>query len=219
MTKTIKTTSLILPFLLILAGCGLKGPATQSVAEQVDATLTAIAVSTVLATAIEQPLQPTATESPSPEAEPSRLGLELLMNGVYTSVDWGEYRLTDGIYYRTPPTSQESRESYTSRMMDPLIYGDINADGVEDAVVFLVTKNGGTGGLVEMATVINLDGNPMNVATLSLGDRVAVEGGAILNGVISLQMRVHGPNDGLCCPSQSAELNYKIVNNVLVQLP
>lgn len=68
----------------------------------------------------------------------------------------------NGIYYRTPPTSQESPETYTTRLLDTVLYGDINMDGVEDAVVFLYTQNGGTGHFVEMAAVVNLDGGPVD---------------------------------------------------------
>ena len=65
--------------------------------------------------------------------------LDVLRNGLYHSQDWSEYQLTNGVYYRTPPTSQESPEAYTSRILDQVIFGDINLDWLEDAVVFLTT--------------------------------------------------------------------------------
>ncbi|MBN1370917.1 MAG: hypothetical protein JW987_03075 [Anaerolineaceae bacterium] len=158
---------------------------------------------------------PTLPPTPPPVAA---LSLETLRNGVYNSVDWGEFQLTDGIYYRTPPTSQESSEAYTTRMLDALFYGDLNGDGAEDAVVFLATQNGGTGHFVEMAAVLNVDGAARNVSSRSLGDRVVVEGGSIDGGLLTLLMRVHGPEDGLCCPSQSATWSFRLQDGQWVQV-
>ncbi len=138
------------------------------------------------------------------------LSLDVLRNGLYHSQDWGKYQLTNGVYYRTPSTSQESPEAYTSRILDQVIFGDINLDGFEDAVVFMATQNGGSGHFVEMAVVLNLNGSPSNISTLYLGDRVMVEGGAVMNGLIALNLRVQGPNDAACCPSQAAALTYLI---------
>ena len=146
------------------------------------------------------------------------LSLDLLRNGIYHSQDWGEYQLSDGVYHRPPPTSQESPDAYTSRMLDQVIFGDINLDGFEDAVVFLTTQNGGSGHLVEMAAVLNFNGSPRNIATLYLGDRVMVEGGAVMNGLIALNLRVQGPNDAACCPSQAAALAYLLKGDQLIQV-
>lgn len=161
------------------------------------------------------PTEPALAPTPPPAAA---LSLETLQNGVYNSVDWGEFQLTDGIYYRTPPTSQESASAYTTRMLDALFYGDLNGDGTEDAVVFLATQSGGTGHFVEMAAVLNVDGTARNVSTRSLGDRVVIEGGTVEGGLVTLLMRVHGPEDGLCCPSQSATWSFRLEDGQWVQV-
>jgi len=196
-----------------------QNPTSSESAGQSTATETAPAAVESPATPTAVLVTPSATAGPKATPEVSRLTLNQLRNGSYTSLDWGEFQLTDGVFYRTPPTAQESRDAYTTRMLDPVFYGDINGDGVEDAVVFLVTQSGGTGNFVEMAAVLNLNGQPENVATLSLGDRVVVEAGSVLDGVIHLQMRVHGPNDGMCCPSQAEEWSFHLINGVLVRLP
>jgi hypothetical protein len=127
--------------------------------------------------------------------------------------------LADGIYYRTPPTSQESPDVYTTRLLDTILYGDINSDGVEDAVVFLSTQNGGTGHFVEMAAVLDLNGTASNISTLYLGDRIIIESGTIQNATITLSLIVQGPNDGLCCPSQKETRNYHLDGDQLVEIP
>ncbi|GAP12770.1 hypothetical protein LARV_00506 [Longilinea arvoryzae] len=211
----------LLPFLLVLAACAAQFQPTPDLTERVNATLTAMAPTPA---PTETPLTAAPTATPAdtataaPPQTPAALSVESLRNGVYTSPDWDEFQLTEGIYYRTPPTSQESPEAYTTRMLDTVLYGDLNSDGAGDALVFLATQNGGTGHFIEMAAVLNLNGQPSNVSTVALGDRVVVESGTIQDGLITLNMRVQGPNDGMCCPSQSATWTFRLENGQLVKI-
>jgi len=159
------------------------------------------------------------TSAPSSGSGGAILFQTVLLNSTYRSPDWGEYQLRDGIYYRTPPTSQESPESYTTRLQDRIFYGDINADGLEYALVVLSAQNGGSGHFVELAAVLNRNGSSYNIATTSLGDRVVVESGKVENGIIVLNMRVQGPNDGLCCPSQLVIWKFVLNVSQLIKLP
>jgi hypothetical protein len=130
------------------------------------------------------------------------LTLAALSNAEYHSADWGTFRLADGLFERAPQNPGESSSAYTTRLLEPAAFGDLNSDGAPDAVVGLSTQNGGTGHFVELAAVLNHAGQPENVATRSLGDRVVIRAASIQSGMITLDMRVHGPSDGLCCPSQ-----------------
>jgi len=147
------------------------------------------------------------------------LSQAVLLSSTYRSPDWGEFQLQDGVYYRTPPTSQESPEIYTTRYQGPIFYGDINTDGLEDALVILSTQNGGSGHFIELAAVLNQNGNAYNISTTYLGDRVIVESGKVENGTIVLNMRVQGPNDGLCCPNQSITWSFVLNGSQLIKLP
>ena len=234
----------LLPLLFMILACGAQPAPTQDVSSMINATL-AIAQSnpqvvapqpTFTPIAIQaQPIipapvvvqtqpvivqaQPTAIQQVEPQVSNLTLSLDILRNATYHSPDWGEFQLSNGIYYRTPPTSQESPETYTTHLLDTILYGDINLDGFQDAVVFLSTQNGGTGHLVEMAAVLNLNGSPSNISTLYLGDRVVIESGAIQNGLITLNLRVQGPNDGACCPSQIEVRNFHLDSGQLIQIP
>ncbi len=172
-----------------------------------------------LCTPTPAPSSNLSTPIPTSGSESATLSQSVLFNSLYRSPDWGEFQLTNGIYYRTPPTSQESPESYTTRIQDPIFYGDVNADGLEDALVILNTQNGGSGHSIELAVVLNQNGSAYNISTISLGDRVVVESGKVENGMIILNMRVHGPNDGLCCPSQFVTWNFVLSGNQLIKLP
>jgi len=157
------------------------------------------------------------TNIPTPSSGP--LTLLALQNAQYHSPDWGDYQLVNGVFYRPPAAPGDSAEIYLTQLDERFVTGDLNADSVEDAVVFLRTQNGGTGHFVELAAVLNQDGNLYNISTVYLGDRVIVESAQITNGVIILAMRVQGPNDGMCCPSQLETWRFRLENNQLVRLP
>lgn len=148
-----------------------------------------------------------------------QLSLSALQNAEYTSPDWGTFRLVQGVYQRPPLNPGESSSAHMTQLLEAVAYGDLDADGTQDAVVFLVTQNGGTGHFVELAAMLNHNGQPVNVSTRSIGDRVGVEAARIQEGVIRLDLRVHGPNDGLCCPSQFETWRFKLDANQLVRLP
>lgn len=211
----------LLPLMLAALACGAQAQPTPDVAGMVNATITALAVATQ--PAVSQPTATPAptqllTETPPPTSLPT-LSLDSLQNAIYHSPDWGDYQLTDGTFYRPPPNPEEASSAYTTVMLDTVLYGDLNADGFEDAIIFLNTQNGGTGHFIEMAAVLNLDGTPSNVSTLYLGDRVIIKTGALQDGLLTLNLITQGPNDPMCCPSQEATWNYRLENGQLVQVP
>ncbi|MCB9135884.1 MAG: hypothetical protein H6636_10695 [Anaerolineales bacterium] len=211
----------LIPLLFAALACGAQAHPTPDVAGMVNATLTALAQTT-------QPVTLQPTETPVPTQAPTEtqtptplpvLSLDSLRNGAYHSPDWGDYTLTDGTYYRPPLNPDEASSAYTTVMLDTVLYGDINADGLEDAIVFLNTQNGGTGHFIEMAAMLNLDGIPSNISAVYLGDRIGIEAGSIQDGLIALNLIVQGPNDPLCCPSQHVTWSYRLENGQLIQVP
>ena len=177
-----------------------------------------LATQTVVSSPVSLPVETLIPETDTPTPSSGSLALLALRNAQYRSPDWGEYQLVEGVYYRTPTAPGESAETYLTQLDERFVTGDLNADGVEDAVAFLRTQNGGTGHFVELAAMLNQGGNPYNISTVSLGDRVGVESVQIVDGVIILAMRVQGPNDGMCCPSQLETWQFRLDNNLLVQL-
>jgi hypothetical protein len=223
----------LLPLFLSILACGTQPLPPQDVSNIVNATLTAVAQNNPQVTAPQptftpisiqtQPVivqaQPTARQQVTSGVGDSTLSLDILRNSTYHSPDWGEFQLSDGIYYRTPPTSQESPENYTTRLQEPVIYGDLNADGLEDALVLLSTQNGGTGHFTEMAAMLNLDGSALNVSTVYLGDRIGINSITITDGLITLNLVVQGPNDPLSGASELVTWNFHLDNGQLVQIP
>ncbi|MDD5146709.1 MAG: hypothetical protein PHN39_03145 [Candidatus Pacebacteria bacterium] len=78
----------------------------------------------------------------------------------------------------TIPNQQE-----TKVFGDP-IKGDLNADGVEDDVLFLTQNGGGSGTFYYVAAALNINGQTIGTNAISLGDRVTVQDIRIENEVI-----------------------------------
>ena len=147
-----------------------------------------------------------------------RLTLGQLRGGFYHSQDWGAYQLVDGIFYRTPPTAGESPQLYDSEFTQS-VFGDLNADGFQDAAVILTTHNGGNGNNKELAIVLDQDGGPMNAATIDIGFMVGLVNLRIEGDVVILDLRVSGPGDALCCPSQAETRSYHMQDGAFERLP
>ena len=177
--------------------------------------------SSMLATAtpVMDCLMPTLTPWDTPTAPLPGLTFAALQNASYHSNDWGDFTLTNGMHLRTPPTSQESPQAYSTHITPDLFYGDMNFDGLNDAGVILVTQNGGTGHFFELALVLNQNGYPYNISTVSLGDRVAVQTGFVQDGILHITLLTHRANDPLCCPSQLTVMRFQLDGNQLIAVP
>jgi heat shock protein HslJ len=158
---------------------------------------------------------PTETSDTSVSGGP--LTEEALKNSAYYS-EWPEdgiAQLTDGEYRK--PIVEGSATELVIRLMD-VVFGDLDGDGVSDAAVILITDPGGSGTFFELAAVVNRDGNPEHVATVSLGDRAQIEALSIEAGQVVVEMITHGPDDPMCCPTQQVVQTYALQGNELVQV-
>jgi immunoglobulin-like protein involved in spore germination len=146
------------------------------------------------------PVNPTsaATETPSPDLP--LLSPEMLRNAeVLLPASNTKGRLVDGNY---------KNGSVNAFLEDVIAQGDVNNDGLDDLVFIIAENTGGSGTFISLEIAENNFGEPLVVDAEMLGDRVAVNSITIQNGLITLDMRIHGPNDGLCCPSMPATMVY-----------
>ncbi len=145
-----------------------------------------------------------------------KLTAEKLKNAEYQGIYQEPIQLTDGTY-EGEPFVEGGASRPTVTFIEPYAFGDLNGDGVDDAVVLLVENSGGSGSFVYMAAVLNQGGKPENVDTVLLGDRAQVQSLTIADGQINVTMVTHGPDDPMCCPTQEAEQTYELQENKLVQ--
>jgi len=99
-----------------------------------------------------------------------------------------------------------------------ITFGDLNNDGKNDAVVILTGNCGGTGNFRELAIIINQNKQPHYLTSKNLGDRVIINSVSIESRVITLDMVIHGPNDGLCCPTLHKIFKYKLSENQIIEI-
>jgi hypothetical protein len=157
-----------------------------------------------------------ASATSTPVLTPAPLTEAALRNATYPSefAPGSGAKLTDGKFMSAGQVG-----TTTITLLDVQGSGAIDADASPDAAVVLASNTGGSGTFIELVAVLNDNGNPMPAAKSFLGDRVVVNSITIANGQIVLAMRVHGPGDGQCCPSQTATKRYVLSGSALSEVP
>ena len=217
-----KRLTYYLPLLLVgLLGCSLPTGGMQTPPE----TLPAV-TETPFQPAEITPLPELVIVTPDPTSTPTitptsiattspQLTLEQLKNGEYASIGVDgsitrTYRLENGSYRSSTDTSAQG---YVSISLGQAVgFGSLdNAEG-EDAAVILAENYGGTGQFVQVGAILNRTGLPYHAASYPLGDRTVVNSLTIQNNEIIADAIVHGPNDGMCCPSVPAKIHLRLLN-------
>ena len=135
------------------------------------------------------------------------LSSDLLNNTEYYSGSMPQgqrIKLVNGTYQPEPPI-----EGVTKLKSDFIVYGDLNSDWQEDAVVVLETSGGGTGVFRDLEVVLNQNGKPFNVAMQSLADRTAINSIAIKSGIIIVDITPKG--------EARKTVRYKLSNDKLLE--
>lgn len=141
-----------------------------------------------------------------PEAPPVLpLGPASLANGTYI------VGIPGGLDTVTLASGRHRSDIGVETILLPIMsWGDLSGDDRREAVAIVVTRIPGRGVLNEMVVVADGGGRPVQIAHEYLGDRVDVEGLAVSNRTVNVQLQVHGPDDPVCCPSQRVSRRYSI---------
>jgi len=157
-------------------------------------------------------------EAVSEGIETGNLTLDTLKNTEYYSLFLKKIiKLTNSLYSE-PPEPGMASHCEVGIYKDKITLGDLNNDGKDDAGVILDGTCGGSGSFRELAITINQNGKPYYLTSKDLGDRVIIKSMTIESGVITLDMVVHGPEDGMCCPSLEKSFKYKLSGNQLIEI-
>ncbi|MBI2624631.1 hypothetical protein HYW67_04080 [Candidatus Parcubacteria bacterium] len=150
----------------------------------------------------------------------SPLTAEMLRNTTYFLQDLiGNEPLifSDGQAHIGPETPDATAETYANARIVHIVLGDLDKDGIADAVVEIRTNLGGTGTFPYLVAVLNRAGKPQQGATLGLGDRELINSLAIENGLLTVDLLTQGPNDGACCPSVRTVTHYRLSRGKFIQ--
>jgi len=91
---------------------------------------------------------------------------------------------------------------------------DLN--GEPTAAVVLIANTGGSGSFANLVIVQEQGGEPVQVASTLLGDRVTMNWLTIANDLIQLDMVTQGPNDPMCCATQRTLVTYTLDGSQLI---
>jgi hypothetical protein len=155
----------------------------------------------------EQPLTQLAQSTLTAPLTPTILG-----NLEYQVPQYGVARMTNGRYEQN---TVNANERWTAGVMNMTASGDLNQDGTEDAVVLLWANGGGSGQFEYLAAVLNQSGNPKNVATALLGDRVEVMSIEVRAKQIRVDLITQGLHDPMCCPTLEVVQTYELQGDTL----
>jgi hypothetical protein len=141
-----------------------------------------------------------------------------LKNAEYSS-EWssiGKVRLKNGTYKEK--IVPDSATELVIRIGNIFAFGDLDHDGVNEAVAILITDGGGSGTFYDLIVLKNCNGIPKHVATASLGDRVRIQSLSVQSGHILLEMIVHGPDDPMASPSLRMWKKYRLQEDQLMKV-
>lgn len=146
------------------------------------------------------------------------LGLVALRNATYsdTYTENETAPLVNGRYEETDIS--DSLPGVLVTLGDQIAYGDLDADGQEEAVVIVVSNPGGSGVFYDLAVMADQDGTPTQVGSAFLGDRIQLKELDVEEGLIKVVMVTQGPDDAQCCPTQRVVIFFGLQNDELVEL-
>jgi heat shock protein HslJ len=138
--------------------------------------------------------------------------VEELKNATYAGLGErvGAVTLANGRWTGAPPVLGAASRPSVELVEDFRVLGDLDGDGLEEAVVALTYSSGGTAVVSFLAVVARTDGTLRNVATTMLGDRVQVRSARVDDGRLLVSAVRAGENDAACCPGDLVEWQWTL---------
>ncbi len=202
------------PFLLLLIVASFLAAACVAPAGPVPASPSAAPSPLTEPAAVDPTPAPAAEAAP---AEASAISAEALRNATYSGVYDQPITLTDGLYEGDPAGESDPARPTVETIDGAELYGDLDGDGADDAVVFLLERGGGSGAFTYVAAQLNRDGQPVDAGAVRIEDRIGVRSAAIEDGQVVLDLILQGPGDVACCGSHKARKTYALQEGHLVE--
>ncbi len=206
----------VLSFLILAAflitACNTPVNSTTGISASEPPSATEVKVVEKTTEGVEEPPQQFKEAAP---VEQSMIPVKELMNATYSGIYAEPFTLMDGMF-----ADSIEEQPFTVRYIeDAELFADLDGDGDQDAVVFLLERGGGTAVFTYIAAQLNQNGQPVDAGTAMVEDRTQVRSAAIEEGQIVLNITTRGPGDADCCPSHKTRKTYALEENRLVELP
>ncbi len=141
-----------------------------------------------------------------------------LLNATYLDVEEGPVTLVDGEWQGEPYVEGGASRPSVGLARQFSLYGDLDKDGVDEAVVLIWTSSGGSGTYDFIAVMDrDADGALANTGTAPLGDRVKVQTAEVIDGQLVLEVIQAGPDDAACCPGQKVRRTFVLQESGLTE--
>jgi heat shock protein HslJ len=125
-------------------------------------------------------------------------------DAVYTGIYEEPIQLHNGVYEGAPFEEGGVVRPRVVLARNGIRTGDLDQRPGTEAAVLLEENSGGTDRFLYVAVLSMRKGQPVNIATRRIGDRVDIRSFIVVNHVIDLNVVEQGENDPACCPSQVA---------------
>lgn len=145
--------------------------------------------------------------SAQPEGPPS---LDEIANTTIHGIYDEPVQLQGGKYEGEPFEPQGASFPRVGLIEEFLLTGDMDGDGVEEAVVMLWESSGGSGTYSYLAALGREGSEVVNIATAEIGDRVQLRDSRISGNRVELDVVQAGPEDAGCCPGEMATLAWTL---------
>lgn len=159
----------------------------------------------------------TASNASAPAMPPA---IEELKNATYTHLGpgVGEVTLANGRWTGAPVAGGAASRPTVALADEFRIEGDLDRDGILEAVVALTITSGGTGVVSVLAVVQRQNGKLHQIATATLGDRVQLRSARIADGSLFVSAVRTGENDAACCPGELVDWQWTLRDGRLIGL-
>jgi heat shock protein HslJ len=97
-------------------------------------------------------------------------------------------------------------------------FGDLDGDGVEDAVIVLTERGGGTNTNYYLAAQLNQEGEPVDAGAVLVDGNIQIIDLVMEDGQVMLEATTRGPGDANCCASHSTERTFSLQDGVLAEV-
>lgn len=97
-----------------------------------------------------------------------------------------------------------------------IAFGDLDGDGIDDAVVVLTFEGPGSAAPQVLVAVTNRSGKGESTAVKGLGDNAVIKSITISGGLITVNMLTVGPNDSMADPKTPQVLKLEVKGNKFV---
>ena len=117
---------------------------------------------------------------------------------------------------------EKQQDGYVDRFyfnVRDIAYGDLNADGLDEAIVLAVCNTGGTGNFSEGFVYEFKGGKPALAARIPGHDRAygGLRSATVKNGLLVVESNDAGPDGASCCPQLIVTTTYRVTDGRLVQ--